>query len=161
MKQIINSDSQLRDLFRKICVWDWSKPMSVEWKEHKGKRSIPSNDLSYVWYAEIAKARCLISGEDLKSTKQSVRYECKLRFGVPILREESELFRRIYDNGIKHLFTYEEKIQAMEILPVTSLMTPDQMNWYLRDLQMTMAQEEHIILMTPTESEYFVWSQQV
>jgi len=130
------------------------KPIELIIRPYKKIRSLSSNALSHVWYPEIARER----GE----TPEQVRCECKLRFGVPILRAEDETFRLMYDQGIKNTFSYEDKRdKVMKILPVTSLMSSEQMNYYLRDLQMTMAQDENIILMTPMESEYFKWSQEI
>ena len=91
------------------------------------KRSLDANALAWVWYQQIAREL----GED---TPEGVHCECKLRLGVPILRAEDEDFRRIYDTSIKRL-PYEDKLQAMAYVPVTSLMTRDQMKQYLDAMQ--------------------------
>ena len=70
-----------------------------------------------------------------ENTPEGVHNECKLRFGVPILRAEDAEFRAFYDRAIKHALTYEQKVEAMRFLPVTSLMTPAQMKRYLDDMQ--------------------------
>ena len=54
MKQTINNDPQLRDLFRQLAKWDWSKPLSVEWKEFRQKRTIPQNSLYWMWIKEMS-----------------------------------------------------------------------------------------------------------
>lgn len=54
MKQVISNDAGLRDLFRKLALWDWSKPMSVEAKEHRQKRTIPQNSLYWMWLKEMS-----------------------------------------------------------------------------------------------------------
>jgi len=95
------------------------------------KRSLDANALSWVWYQQIAQEL----GED---TPEEIHAECKLRLGVPILRAEDEDFRRIYDASIKNM-PYDEKICAMQYIPVTSLMTRDQMAQYLDDMQKTYA----------------------
>jgi hypothetical protein len=99
---------------------------------HAGKRSLDHNAISHVWYAQIAK-------ELREDTPEGVHCECKLRFGVPILRAEDEEFRAFYDHAIKDRLSYEQKLEAMRWLPVTSLMTPAQMKRYMDDVQMAYA----------------------
>lgn len=91
-------------------------------------RSLPQNALAHVWYEQIAREL----GED---TPERVKAECKLRFGVPILRAHDEEFRAMYDRAIKNTLTYEQKVEVMRFLPVTSLMQTDQLSNYLQDMQ--------------------------
>ncbi len=115
-----------------------------------GKRSLPANALSHVWYADIAKIR--------SEPVVDARCHCKLHYGVPILRAESPEFRELYDRAILKTLSYEEKLKAMRILPVTSLMTKDQMCMYLNHVQLGVANEDlPVRLTTPAESEYFEW----
>jgi hypothetical protein len=93
-----------------------------------GKRSADQNEISHVWYDQIAR-------ELREDTVEGVKCECKLRFGVPILRAEDADFRAFYDAAIKGSLSYEDKVRAMRFLPVTSLMTPPQMSRYLEDMQ--------------------------
>ena len=90
------------------------------------KRSTEQNSLQRRWITEIA--------EQLGDrTAEEVRGECKLRFGVPILRAENEIFCEKYDRIIKPL-PYETKLALMmEPLdfPVTRLMTVAQTTKYL------------------------------
>ena len=90
------------------------------------KRSTEQNSLQRRWITEIA--------EQLGDrTAEEVRGECKLRFGVPILRAENEIFCEKYDRIIKPL-PYETKLEMMmEPLdfPVTRLMTVAQTTKYL------------------------------
>ena len=59
----------------------------------------------------------------------------KLHMGVPILREENEAFRLIYDEFIKP-HPYEKKLKLMEgdTFAVTRLMTSKQKTRYLDDV---------------------------
>lgn len=59
------------------------------------------------------------------------RCECKLRFGVFILRRDDLRFREIYDKRVRP-FDYEAKMEIMEYLPVTSLMNKKQKTEYLK-----------------------------
>lgn len=114
------------------------KGKSVTLTETAEKRTIPQNAIKEVWYREISKQRGDISIIAAK------RYS-KLHCGVPLLRAESATFRRLYDMMIKRnqafidgcdgLSGYQLKLEAMDVLPVTSLMTVDQLSVYLREMQ--------------------------
>jgi len=93
----------------------------------KGKRrSVNQNRTQRMWMKEVS--------EQLQDrTPEEVRGYCKLHFGVPMLREENELFREKYDRIVKPL-PYETKLELMmEPLdfPVTRLMTTHQHARYL------------------------------
>ena len=88
------------------------------------KRSLSQNAISHAIYTQIA-------GQLEDQSVQEVRAECKLHFGVPILRGNNEKFRAMYDKAIRETLTYEEKLAAMEFLPVTSLMDKAQFSEYL------------------------------
>lgn len=87
------------------------------------KRSLNQNDLSHVWYEQMAR-------EDRQDDARGHRRYCKLHHGVPILRAEDGDFRKFYDTALKRL-PYEEKLEAMDFVPVTSLMTKPQLSAYL------------------------------
>ena len=103
-------------------------PITVTWSQGD-PRSKQQNRLSHKWYADIARHRGDVTFEE-------VRAECKLRFGVPILRSENEAFRLKYDKHLKN-HSYEEKIETIQAwdLPVTRLMTVGQMIEYMDTLQ--------------------------
>jgi hypothetical protein len=90
-------------------------------------RSLEQNAKSHVWYAQVAR-------ELKEDSPEGVKSECKLRFGVPILRAESGDFRKMYDAVIKG-HTYETKLEVMRYLPVTSIMTTAQLTAYMDDVQ--------------------------
>lgn len=107
------------------------------------RRNLDQNALSHVWYKEIS--------ETLKQdTPDEVKAECKLRFGVPILRSEDDDFRALYDHCMKHTLTYEQKLKAMYYLPVTSLFTWEQMNRYLSQIQAHYEKEHGMMLESVT-----------
>lgn len=87
------------------------------------KRSLNQNDISHAWYQQMAR-------EDRQYDELGHKSYCKLHHGVPILRAEDSDFREAYDASIKNL-TYEQKIVAMKLFPVTSLMTKAQLTAYL------------------------------
>lgn len=92
------------------------------------RRSDDQNAISHAWYEQIAR-------ELREHSAAEVKRECKLIFGVPILRAEEPDFRDQYDALIKGRFSYEEKLALMDWLPVTSIMTTDQLSQYLEAMQ--------------------------
>lgn len=91
-------------------------------------RTLDQNALSHLWYEQLAR-------ELTECDALGWKCECKLLHGVPILRAEDEAFREFYDKTIKHALTYEQKLSAMKYVPVTSLMTTQQLSKYLEAVQ--------------------------
>lgn len=106
-------------------------------------RSLTQNALQHVWYNDVELAGY--------SRSRDARRYCKLHFGVPIIRSEDEEFRDFYDRALKSNLTYEEKLEMMDFLPVTSLMNKVQMTRYLDNMQQHYA-EQGVIL--EAEGEY-------
>ena len=97
-------------------------PVTVEWVQGRD-RTAQQNRLQFLWAREAA--------EQLGDrTPVEQRDEWKLRFGVPIMRENSPEFRETYDALIKPL-SYAAKLKAMHLIEVTSLMNVRQMVAYL------------------------------
>lgn len=121
--RVVTNDIERGNLARFIM----NKPMPFTVTIAEGKhRTNPQNKLQRKWMTEIS--------EQLGDcTPEDVRGECKLRFGVPILRAENEAFRVSYDRVVKPL-PYETKVELMKepiSLPVTSMMTTKQKTAYL------------------------------
>jgi Fe-S cluster assembly scaffold protein SufB len=114
-------------------------PITVEWVKGRD-RTREQNRLQFLWAREAAEQR----GD---RTPEEQRNEWKLRFGVPIMREDSPEFRATYDRLIKPL-SYPEKLEAMELISVTSLMKVRQMVRYLDAIERECA-EEGVILTAP------------
>jgi hypothetical protein len=62
-----------------------------------------------------------------------------------MLRAEDEDFREMYDGMVKERFSYEEKLQLMKWIPVTSLMNTDQLSRYLEAVQSAYAKRGVIL----------------
>ncbi len=90
-------------------------------------RSLEQNNQAHVWYEQLA-------FELPEDNALGWKCYCKLHLGVPILRAEDEEFRKVYDQAIKGL-SYEQKLQVMKILPVTSIMKTKQYNQYFESMQ--------------------------
>jgi hypothetical protein len=124
---VINSAESLQ-----IAIGD----LRDKWNRHKflrlnvktGKdRSLDFNAQSHVWYEQLSRE---LTEDDALGWKCF----CKLHFAVPIMRAEDEEFRTFYDTAIKGL-SYEQKLQAMKYMPVTSLMTNPQFKKYCDEMQ--------------------------
>lgn len=100
-------------------------PFTVEIR--KGKhRSTDQNRLQRLWINEAVEQL----GDE---TAEEKRAYCKLHLGVPILRNENEMFKTAYDEVIRPL-PYELKLKAMMVpldFPVTRVMTTKQHKQYL------------------------------
>lgn len=104
-------------------------PLTVAWTVGEPTRRDRQNKLAQRWFTDIARHFGDRDHED-------VRADCKLRFGVPILRAENDAFRASYDPVMK-AHPYEVKVQAIKAwdLPVTRLMTVKQMTAFMDAIQ--------------------------
>lgn len=108
-------------------------------------RTTDQNRLQRLWMVEIASQL----GD---RTPEEVRGECKLTFGVPILRAENEAFRARYDEVVKPL-PYHSKLKLMMepiSLPVTSIMTTRQKTAYLDAIHRHYS-EQGVVLTNPED----------
>ena len=103
------------------------------------------NGLSHVWYDQLSR-------ELPQETALNWKNYCKLNFGIGILKAENAQFREFYDNSIKSHLSYEQKLQAMTYLPVSSLMTNAQFKQYCELMQAHFA-EHGVLLEFPKEEK--------
>lgn len=128
--RIINDATDL-DAFTAL-LGSLKLPITVEWTLGRD-RTLDQNRLQFLWAREAA--------EQLGDrTTDEVRCDWKLRHGVPIMREDSPEFRDTYDRLIKPL-TYEQKLKAIQLIEVTSLMKVRQMVRYLDTVQRECAEQ--------------------
>jgi hypothetical protein len=106
-----------------------SAPEGKRWRvsiaEYRNDRSVEQNKLQRLWLKEAQ--------EQGDQTAEEYRGYCKLHFGVPIMRRDSEEFCEVYDRLIRPR-PYEEKLELMMIpmdLPVTRIMDTKQKAEYL------------------------------
>ncbi|MFY4004914.1 hypothetical protein [Achromobacter denitrificans] len=121
---LLYSESQLAALMALLprLPLDADRPIQVLIQEQKKPRTPAQNAFSHAWYEEIARA---LPEDDALGWK----CYCKLHHGVPILRAEDDDFRQAYDGAIKGL-SYEQKLLAMRVFPVTSRMSTRQLTKY-------------------------------
>ena len=123
----INSDKSLLSVTDTLRA-EYAKHKYLKVSVRTGKdRSADQNATAHCWYAQIAKA---LPEDDALGWK----CYCKLHHGVPLLRAENEKFRDFYDSSVKKL-TYEQKLEAMKFVPVTSIMDIPQFTKYLATMQ--------------------------
>ncbi|GEK48452.1 hypothetical protein HPA02_27350 [Bisbaumannia pacifica] len=106
------------------AIGRWGEVEIIVRKREK-RRSWEQNKLQRKWCAEAA-----AQGD---MTAEEYRGFCKLHFGVPILRRDSEAFREVYDRLIRPR-DYAEKLELMQEpidSQVTRLMTAAQKTEYL------------------------------
>ena len=101
-----------------------SLPFRIEIREGYD-RSIEQNRLAFLHYGQIGKHY----GLDVDEAHRL----CKLRYGVPILRRDSEEFEETWLRLIEPR-PHEDQMRAMALIDVTSIMTVKQMGEYLDTL---------------------------
>lgn len=88
------------------------------------KRSLDQNSMIYALYQQIASQK-----ED--ESIVDIRRHCKAYFGVPILLAKDPEFAALYRKGIMPHLTPEEKLRAMDILPVTRRFSKEMATEYI------------------------------
>lgn len=108
-----------------IALLNSGKAVDVIVQEHTEEkpRSIPQNNLIYLVYERIGKT--LYGNDELLA-----RRECKLTIGCRILLRDSEEFKAVYDKVIR-AHDYETKLEAMDLISVSSIMSKKQCKEYL------------------------------
>ena len=123
--KIIRDPEHIEALSRILA--DRKLPITLSW--HQGaSRSHQQNRLAQRWYSDIARQL----GD---TTHEEVRADCKVTFGVPILRAENGAFGAEWDASLGRL-SHESQRRAVKAfdLPVTRLMTMPQMTQYMDDM---------------------------
>lgn len=125
---VINSDSSLQSFIGEIReMYRVHRYIKATAKTGKA-RSLDQNAIGHAWYEQLARE---LREDDALGHK----CYCKLHHGVPILRAEDAEFREAYDAVVKGL-TYEQKLIAMRVWPVTSIMNKEQKSKYLESVKM-------------------------
>ena len=99
-------------------------PMTVTWTQGASKTD-NQNRLAQRWFTDISRQL----GDQ---THEDVRAECKVLFGVPILRAENEAFRVEWDAAFAPL-SHEQAVHIVKMLdiPVTRKMLVKQMTAFM------------------------------
>lgn len=130
-----------RDLLIKF-IQGRKLPLTVSIADGK-HRTTDQNRLQRLWVNEI-------SAQLGDMTPEEVRGYCKLTIGVPMLRQENDVFRMKYDSVVRPL-SYEQKLAIMMEpldLPVTRIMTTRQKTAYLDGIHKHFS-EKGVVLTDP------------
>ena len=134
----VNSDHSLAAFIKGVTdLYHKHKYITYSAPRIGADRGLTQNALSFVWYNFADK----MLSEQINTTRRF----CKLHFGVPILRGEDEKFLAMY-NKVVLSHDYETKLEIMDYMPVTSLMSREQMTRYLNAMQVHYAQERGLVL---------------
>lgn len=103
-------------------------PMTVTFVQGSD-RTTAQNRLAQRWFSDISRQLGDVTHED-------VRADCKVTFGVPILRAENDAFRISWDRrfGASDYETVRNDVKTLD-LPVTRLMTVKQMTAFMDEMQ--------------------------
>lgn len=146
MKLVINSNESLSRAIGAIRD-EFNRHKYLRVTVVSGKqRGVKFNALSWAWYQQVSIER----GE---YTPDQVHSYCKLHFGVPILRRDSEEFCAVYDANIKGL-PYDTKLHIISMVPVTSTFTINQMKEYMEEVK-----QHHESM--PTDPVVLLWPDDV
>ena len=122
---VVNSDRSLTNAIEHLrSVFSDKKYARV--KIDAGKRTLDQNALKSVWYGLIAKHRGDVTAKD-------VERECKLNYGLSILRRDPAR-NWVYEKSVDML-PYEKKLRVMDSFAVTSIMTVLELREYLAMMQ--------------------------
>jgi len=121
------------------------KPPTVQFVDEN--RTLSQNDLIYQLYRQIS-----TNVDD--DSFADIRRECKLRYGIPILRSIDPEFGAIYDKSIKHGLDYEKKLILMDFIDVTSKFKKAQASEYI-DTIIREYSKRGISLTNPSENSSY------
>ncbi len=112
---ILDTDEKVANFNRAIDA-KRMKGEDVRVKFVDGKRSKTRNDQVRAVYNQVNR-------QIDDDTLIGIERQCKLLYGVPLLRANDEVFRELYDKTIKNNLCHEDKLLAMDMLTVTSRMS--------------------------------------
>lgn len=128
LSAVVNSVESLKAAQEWIAEL-WREKKWLKLSIHAGLRSLDANALSHVWYGQIAE----FEGQSI----EGVRNQCKLLYGLPILRSDlkDQRVNQFYLAMGFDSWPYAAQLAAMRYSNITSLMTPKQMGLYLDTVQ--------------------------
>lgn len=126
-KVVVNSQKRF-DQFIEMCNQKFnSKNPWFVGKIESNKRKVEQNALQFHWYRELFQ-------QGAAKTIPGIRNECKLLFGIPILRVKDPDFNSFWVANIEHL-GHEVKLDLMEYTTVTSEFNIEEMTDFLNQVK--------------------------
>lgn len=124
-KFTVNSDKSLSEHIQKVTE-DYLAHHYLRGSYIIGaKRTIPQNRMDFELYTLIS--------EYSHQSIDEVRGQCKLDYGVPIIRRDDAEADKMIGHAIDHL-DREEQLKSMRFINVTSLMSRFQQNEFIKTL---------------------------
>ena len=130
MKMLVNSQQRLDESIG-VITQEFSNSKYFWLNITVGKRSLDQNALSHAWYAELA--------DQGDMTFDEYKCYCKLTFGIPILAEGDEAGFDLM-LALSNL-DYEQQLNLMRTVKVTSLLNRKQMTKYLDQVEVHFSQQ--------------------
>ena len=124
--EIINSTRSLAEICGKLKR-EFEKYKFLSIKIDHQKRSIISNSLQFHWYTELQ-----TQGDD---TAPQYRNYCKYHFGCPLRAAQDEYFATTM-RQIFRRYTYDQRLDMMSLIDVTSTFNRATMSQYLFAIKM-------------------------
>ena len=125
----LQSPSDLQDLIEYLKQLSPSPskkhPWTVKVSQDDEDRSLKQNRLAFLWYR--------IRGSELGHSRHYERALCKFLFAIPILREHKD-FNKFSETALNHM-SYQQKLDAMEFVPVTRLMNVKEFAEFLNTVE--------------------------
>lgn len=129
MKRSIHSRDTLSEFIGYLRqAFDERRFLEVSVVEQGKKRSNDQNAIMHVWFNQISR-------EEREYSPDEVKRIIKLRIALPILRGDDQRINELCVKFIDPL-PYEDKVEAMEFFPVTSLMKTKQLNEVLESMHL-------------------------
>ena len=141
----LNNNNSLSMIFNAIrvalnsFVAEKKQRIEIEIRNAKTKaqrREIAQNSINWHWCGLIAK-------EKKEETPNNIHIENKLDYGVPILARDKDFM--ITWQPFRY-YTREAKLRVLKIIPITSIMTREQMTEYLSTFKQDKERELGITL---------------
>ena len=121
MNKIINSVRTLNEAIV-ILKQEFDKHKYLACRTYTDKRTLDQNALQFHWYRELEEQS---EGE----TAAYYRNYCKYHFGCAIRAEGDPYFAAEMKRILK-LYVYEDRLEIMSFIDITSTFTPKQMSRY-------------------------------
>lgn len=144
MTRIIETAYDRNRLLKYLELQDGAVTVTITKGKHRSTRQ---NRLQRQWINELS--------EQMGQSTEDVRALLKLKYAVPILRNENEAFAKEYDKVIAPL-PYLSKISLMKVpldWPVTRRMTTKQYNAFLDEVYREFS-EKGFVLTDPDDQKW-------
>ena len=122
----LNNCKKIQSLIVSLFNQEGDKKYVIVIKEGEDNRSNKQNRLLYLWIKEI--------DDQTKEGKQYIRNYLKFTFGCEIVAMDDEVFSEFYTKLVS-TYTYEQCVESMEFVEVSSRMKVKQFASYLSDIE--------------------------